>query len=215
MDCELCFDKYDHSLHRPFSLQCLHTFCFNCMKQLTSCPVCKGPIGSRTPNWALLRLVPESAYDNSKTEFLRVLSEINELKSRIDKNKEVKLKDNELKIKDIRKEIHYETDKLIQNLLSNRDILKSQLDSIETEMKNSLTNQGLTNSINTLNNAKKEVEENNLNEQQLANLNKEATIAKLIASKLIESIDKMNNSSIYLEKRFDLNIGEIKNSQDV
>ena len=83
-------------------------------------------------------------------------------------------------------------------------------------MKNSSTNQDLTNSLDTLNKAKEKVVENNLNEQQLVNLIYEASKAKLTASKLIESIDKMKNSyELYLEKRFDLNIGEIKNSQDV
>jgi len=66
MNCEICFEPFDHSAHKPYSLSsCPHTYCTICLDRLTSnkCPQCSKQIIGKNVNIQLLKLIPKSEYD--------------------------------------------------------------------------------------------------------------------------------------------------------
>ena len=36
MNCEICLEPFDHSIHKPHHLECSHTYCLSCLKILTN-----------------------------------------------------------------------------------------------------------------------------------------------------------------------------------
>ena len=85
MNCDICLEPFDHSIHKPCHLACPHTFCLSCLNQLTTkkCPTCNKTFVDKNPNIALLKWIPESSYDLLKAETLKELIEINEAKKNI------------------------------------------------------------------------------------------------------------------------------------
>jgi hypothetical protein len=78
MDCEICFEKFDHSLNKPLSLyKCGHTLCALCFKRLNNktCPMCNTQIEDTSINWVVLKQVAESEYDMERSEVVKNLSE--------------------------------------------------------------------------------------------------------------------------------------------
>ncbi len=74
MECDICFEKFDHSLNKPVALiRCLHTICSACLKRLKEkkCPTCNRPIEDSETNWHLLKHVAESEYDKFKLEVIK------------------------------------------------------------------------------------------------------------------------------------------------
>ncbi len=65
--CKICFNKYDHSLRKPYHLSCPHTFCKDCIIKIqiyaNQCPACRLPIRETYPNIELLETIPESNYE--------------------------------------------------------------------------------------------------------------------------------------------------------
>ena len=47
------------------------------------CPTCSEVINGRNPNWALLKLIPESKFDKLKAEFEKQLTKIGNLKKEL------------------------------------------------------------------------------------------------------------------------------------
>ena len=57
MDCNICYESFDHSIRKPYSLSsCPHTYCLKCLDQLNNnkCPNCNEPIKGKNINIALL-----------------------------------------------------------------------------------------------------------------------------------------------------------------
>ncbi len=66
MKCKICFEPFDHSIHKPYSLSlCPHTYCLKCLQsnECQVCPECREPIKGKNINIALLEVIPESSYD--------------------------------------------------------------------------------------------------------------------------------------------------------
>ena len=61
MECDICNFGLNKQNRIPIALGCLHTFCFSCLedwkKIKNTCPVCREPITSETPNYYLIGLL--------------------------------------------------------------------------------------------------------------------------------------------------------------
>jgi hypothetical protein len=94
MSCTICFNSFDHSVHKPYTLSCLlHTYCISCIEKLDkkNCPICNEPITKKHPNIALLEFIPESKYDKLKSETLKSLHELKEIKQNLNQKRDEKL----------------------------------------------------------------------------------------------------------------------------
>ena len=59
LNCKICLEDFNNSNHKPIIvMQCGHTFCLECVKQLKKqefiCPNDREPITNQKPNYALL-----------------------------------------------------------------------------------------------------------------------------------------------------------------
>jgi len=82
MECVICVNLYDHSIHKPYSLtSCPHTYCLKCLDKFNNnnCPQCGIPINGKNLNIELLKLIPESSYDKLKAISLKIFIELNEV----------------------------------------------------------------------------------------------------------------------------------------
>ena len=72
---------------------------------------------------ALLEFIPESSFDKLKGECLKALIEINEVKADIKNNRQDKLKKHQTKLVLVKKVVASETNKIIEVLKKNEEIL--------------------------------------------------------------------------------------------
>ena len=124
--CNICLESFDHSTHKPYSLSsCSHTYCLSCLAKLTNkkCPSSGKLFKEKHPNLALLEFIPESSFDKLKGECLKALIEINEVKADIKNNRQDKLKKHQTKLVLVKKVVASETNKIIEVLKKNEEIL--------------------------------------------------------------------------------------------
>ncbi len=82
-NCHICYSPFDHSINKPFQLNCPHTFFSSCLKKIDEnrCPSCKQIFYVKHSNNALLELIPESSYDKIKNKSLITLISLSKKKS--------------------------------------------------------------------------------------------------------------------------------------
>jgi len=143
--CQRCLKPFDHSKNKPISFAgCFHTYCRECRVKLNKiskspfCPGCNSNRKSETPNWALLKLIPESSYDLRKKELEKSMNDANESLQRI-KNKRLKWiykRQFDGKFKQARKDLveNKLTESEMKSLMNDFDSFKSDLD---TQISNS------------------------------------------------------------------------------
>ena len=95
MECCICLETYDIYLHKPISINCGHTFCYDCLNTIltnkeTSCSKCRQPILVFNYNFSILEILEHKRY-------LKYLKINDKLKK---KNKDTKIKVFFLDIKD-------------------------------------------------------------------------------------------------------------------
>ncbi len=217
MNCAICFNPFDHSKFKPFTLSCPHTICISCINQLVvkKCPTCNKIITIYNPNLALLDLIPESEYDLMKKETLKRLSQTIEANNELNKVKEKKLQEFLTQIKIINENISNVTSSLIDKLLTNQTKLFRESNSLETEIKNYFASLN----DNQLNNEKNLIDSNAYNMEQIANLNvsllcKQAELVNLTK----EASEFKDNLTFLASKSISINnpqIGEIKTNKKV
>lgn len=85
LECKICYDYFDESLHRPLTLVCEnetcgHTFCSACIKELTRrvCPACNAQFRHTTTNWFVIGLIRNPNGNSINTAF------VNKLKDEVD-----------------------------------------------------------------------------------------------------------------------------------
>jgi len=201
MECDICIEPYDHSIRKPCSLSsCPHTFCLKCVDQLNNnkCPHCNEPIKGKHINIGLLKLIPESKSDQLKTKSLKACIEINEIKNKLKKSNEEKLNIYETKIKSIKQTISDENNKIINILKQNEKFLSDECDIIFNDIKANLN-------LNTfeVDHSKEKIEKDELNETELAHLNRRIDKIK----------QNINNNSKQIENKIlnnDLLIDQLK-----
>ena len=169
--CNICLETFDHSIHKPYSLSsCSHTYCLSCLEKLLDkkCPSCDILFKEKHPNLALLEFIPESNFDKLKGESLKALIEINEVKEDLKNNRQDKLKKNQTKLVLVKKVVTSETNKMIEVLKQNEEILTKQCDLMLNELKTSLDPSFYEDSISfTLVESKEVIEKNKLSEDDL------------------------------------------------
>ena len=195
MECNICFEPFDHSIRKPYSLSsCQHTYCLKCLDQLNNnkCPNCNEPIKGKNINIALLKLIPESSYDKLKATTLKYCIEINEIKNNLKKSNEERLNIYETKIKSIKQTINDETNKIINILKQNEKSLNDECDIILNDIKANLNLNKFE-----IDHSKLKIEKDELNETALTNLNtKIDEIKKNINSQQIENNSKQIENKI-------------------
>jgi hypothetical protein len=217
MSCQICFNPYDHSLYKPYTLTCqLHTFCVSCIGRFNErkCPVCNKSFKKSFPNLALLEVIPESNYDKLKAESFKILNELNEIKTNFTNKRDEKLNKYLKQISEIKDAINNEADNLVKLVKDNQEKLIKEANSIEMNLKKKF-------SLNTIideNQTKINLEHNNFYEEQLSLLIKEIKESKINMEKTSSFIENFKenykfNLTESLNKSFV--IGEIKTIQKV
>ena len=187
MNCEICFNQYDHSVHKPYVLSCPHTFCVNCVNQLNAntCPTCNSEIKTKNPNLALLNFVPESLYDKLKLKSQKNLNEISEIK-------------NAVKNKCLSKLIDYLYEllrKFIDLILSNETEQINELNEFALNIHAYLTlSEEELESIEIITKLKQLVENNTISEEGLASLVEESEAFKKNIIKLESEIEEVREN---------------------
>jgi hypothetical protein len=196
MNCDICFESFDHSIHKPYSLSsCPHTYCLNCLEKLKTkkCPQCNKLIKGKNANMALLKLIPESNYDKLKDESLKSFINLNEIKQDLKDKREKKLNHHKIKLALIKKIINDETLKLIDILKQKEQNLINECDKMFIQLNSNLDSSNYENNILFQINVslKGQIEKNNLNQNELKDLNLKIFEIK---QQLIQLLDQMNNN---------------------
>ncbi len=219
MNCDICFEPFDHSIHKPYNLSCPHTYCLECIQKLrdNKCPQCKQIIKEKYPCNILLRLIPESNYDKLKSKSLKTLIELNEIKQDMNTKCQVKLTENEMKLKSTKQHISDETNKAIMILKENEAFLINICDSVQNRSYALMDSNKYVFNMNDIIVAKERIEKNELNENQLSSLNdflneikQKYTQNLYVLTNQINKVDK--NVAFILNKILNdiLYLGEIK-----
>jgi hypothetical protein len=200
--CNICLEAFDHSTHKPYSLSsCSHTYCLNCLEKLTNkkCPSCGKLFREKHPNIALIEFIPLSSFDKLKGECSKALIEINEVKEDLKNNRQNKLKKDQTKLVLVKKVVASETNKMINVLKQNEEILTKQCDLMLNELNASLDPSSYEDSISfTLAESKEVIEKNKLSEEDLKILNNKILEVKLQLHQLTDKIKKFENNYKYI-----------------
>ncbi len=215
MNCDICFEPFDHSIHKPYNLSCPHTYCLDCIQKLSDnkCPQCKQIIKEKYPSNALLRLIPESNYDKLKSESLKAMIELNEMKQDMKNKCQKKLTENEMRLKSTKQYISDETNKAIATLKENEAILINKCDRIQYHSNACLDSNKAIFQMNDIYASKEQIEKNELNEDQLSSIiNNLNEIKQKFRQNLNVSMDQINNFEFIPNKISNdvLFLGEIK-----
>lgn len=136
MSCQICFEKYDHSDFKPYTLYpCSHTVCYQCITSLVEhkCPKCRCMIKDKKPNFGLLELIPDI---NIKINFY--LNEFNEFKRVFNLNYDKKNTENQFQITRLKSQINEHADQLINLILSEQTHLIAECDKLDTMLNKQL-----------------------------------------------------------------------------
>ena len=222
MSCEICFNSYDHSIHKPYMLSCPHTFCLSCIDKLSNkkCPNCSISISAKNPNIALLEFIQESIYDKMKAHSQKTLNEISELKKSIPEKLDLKLDESVIKINEIKAHINTESEKFISLVKASQANLINELTELEKKIRKRLNLSKEDSELaKSLMLSKHSVENNTLNEDQLTKLAKDSSTIKTKLIELAIQIDAFKENlkfSNYTKVSLtDGLIGEIKTNQKV
>ena len=202
MTCQICFNSYDHSIRKPYSLSCPHTFCICCLEKLkgNKCPSCNLSIINKNPNLALLEFIPESSYDKIKAESLKAINEIHEIRNDFNKKRDLKLKEYLDKFNLIRETITSETDRLVNLLRDNQNKLINETNLLETNLTINLAfNHAEDDVAIKVMNSKSKLEKNLFTELQLVDLKEETSITKIHLNKLVEQIEQFKKKFDFIQ----------------
>ena len=190
MECVICLNLYDHSIHKPYSLtSCPHTYCLKCLDKCNNCPQCGIPINGKNLNIELLKLIPESSYDKLKAISLKIFIELNEAKQNLKKKREEKLNTHVAKIESIKQKISDETTKLINILKENEKILTDECDLKLNEINSNLDSKKFEDNDLLKTESRNKIEKNELNEDELKQLNEKIPQLKEELNKFLNDIE--------------------------
>ena len=131
MECKICFENYDHSIHKPNVLiPCSHTLCIGCLLKLKlskTCPVCKCEFTGNNPNRNLHDLVPESDYDRARKSLQESFNQGIHLTSTLKEKHTKQLKDLELNFKSFKSQIQAKTIEIIKIIYKQQRQLLDQV----------------------------------------------------------------------------------------
>ena len=205
MNCEICLEPFDHSIHKPHHLECPHTYCLSCLKKLTNnkCPTCNKLFNQKNPNMALLKLIPESIYDKLKGEVLKACIELKEIDQDLEISRRVKLNTHEARSNSIKQKISNETNKMINILRKNEKILNAECEKILKGIRKKLD---LNNTIDypemlTIFSSKEKIEKDVFDEKKLKDLNNLIPKLKHKLNELSNQIKKYENKYEFIPNK--------------
>jgi hypothetical protein len=214
-NCEICFEPFDHSIHKPYSLMsCPHTYCLSCLQRLTNntCPQCALPIIGKNLNIALLKFIPESNYDKLKSESLKVCIDLNEINQNLKNNSQIKLTKHEARLASIKQIITDETNKMISLLRQNEQNLTNECDTMLIEIKSNLNANKYQDEIQ-IGDVKEKIEKDGYNQDELINLNNTLLEMKQKSNELTVQIKNYENYYEFIQNKIlndNLSIGKIE-----
>jgi hypothetical protein len=200
MSCQVCFNAYDHSLNKPYSLSsCSHTICWSCLNlnKLDHCLICNKHFNNKHINSALLEFISISSNDILKAEVLKSINEISQILVNLDKKRSKQIE----KYEDIFKSVS-----LINNKLNQVEQLKldEYLNSLEFNLKHKLVSSQIEDDINTQILYKRNlIDKDMLSKGKLFSFKEEILLAKAPLNDLADRIDKF-------ELKVDINCSQIK-----
>jgi hypothetical protein len=224
MNCEICFNQYDHSIHKPYSLSCPHTVCISCISNLNSnkCPTCKTEIKSKNPNIALLNFIPESEFDKLKASSQKIINEISEINNTVQTKSETKLNEYLHRINLIRNEIKKEASELIEQVkASEEELLREASEIVDYLKKNLALSQEESDALTRLARKKHSIEINSISAEGLVELIKIANVLKKRIKKLENQVNDFKENIEFTPYKLavsslkDRLIGEINTNQKV
>lgn len=201
MSCQICYNAFDHSKHKPYFLSCPHTFCLECLDRLadSKCPTCKKQFNAKYPNLALLEFIPESTYDTAKHNLERTLNEANELKKIIVRDYEQLLSENLNKIKSLKRNINTSANEMINLIKLNQTKLLKQANCYEQSILKQIEHFKLDDTIDDkIAYTKLGLSKNGLDESELTRLNSELNEMKLELIK-IKKMSRLNNNYEFIK----------------
>lgn len=211
MNCEICFEPYDHSIHKPYHLSCPHTYCLSCLNQLftNKCPTCNKSFFEKNINMALLNIVPESNYDNMKSEVLKEYINLNEVKQDLKSIQKDKLNTHETKLASIKQTITDETNKTISFLRKNEEILKEECDDMLNWIKSYLYSDNNL-KLFQIDDEKEKIEKDRLSGVELDEMNILIFDLKQKLNKRVDQIKNYENKYEFVKNNNLFSIGEMR-----
>lgn len=222
MDCEICLEEFDHTIHRPFSLSpCMHTLCISCLNNLSEkkCPLCTKVINDNNTNWTLLKLVPESTYDKLKSNCENQLNKLISINGNLDLKRKDEIEKISKKIDKIRSQINVRLNDLINLIQKQKLKLMDQTENIENYLEKRMFNYSGTHlTQEETSNIKNHLDNNSLSESDLKKLAEQLNDSINETNEKLDFIDKVNYDDYeFIEADFvdaDPNLfGEITNKQ--
>ncbi len=131
MNCLICLEAFDHSIHKPHSLSsCPHTVCIACLEkcQKQKCPICQTEFNKSNQNLGLLELIPFSDYDNLKIKGIKSIIGFNEIKEDLKRKREQLVISNQDELNIFRKKLTNQS-KILNSLIEKCNLLASDLNS--------------------------------------------------------------------------------------
>ncbi len=215
-ECQLCLEKYDHSIHRPYTLSCMtHTFCISCLNRLNNnkCPTCKIVIKGKSPNLALLNLTPLSNYDKLKSEIFKTLNEVQDYQDIYLKRRELTLNEHKIKLDSIIKATNDMVQEKMNQLIVNQVELNDKIKSIEFNLNNRFESNDI--SSEAIIESKKKLERNELSEDMIKNLKIEIEQKIKKLNELNKEVENFNENYFFIPNNSDCSVGEIKTGEMV
>ncbi len=217
MNCKICFQPFDHSFRQPYILHCTHTYCRGCVNAEQICPICNIKIDGKILNLALLESIPLSNYDKLKIESLNSIKDINKMHTDLNTKRQNKLDECFNKLNQIKEIITNETNKNIDLLKANQKDLIDEINQLEIDLVTGLTSKLIDQ--NELTNSVKNLEENELNEEELLILkntimtkNKDLNDLSIQIENFKKDYEFVINENINFKQPF---IGELKTDDKV
>lgn len=143
MECEICFNSYDHSFHLPHTLMpCSHTLCIKCIKSIEKsnqmlCPVDRKVFTDHKPNYALLKIINPD-YQKLISKLHQYMSKIKELNGEVDRSRKTQVESNVRILNETRDSINKKADKIIQKIQNERRKLLDETDNIENYLEKNI-----------------------------------------------------------------------------
>lgn len=181
MNCQICFENYNDSKTKPYSITpCGHTFCSKCLDNLmitdaAKCPKCRIQIKGKIMNFAILdvidlNLIPDSNLGLKKT-IEKTLNDVHGLETQFFAAYEKKVQENKDRIKLLKEEINNQTIELINQIKQNRVHLFKNAEQLEITMNESLLRYLHTEQQIELNVSERTSQLKNLNQYERTELN--------------------------------------------
>ena len=190
MFCQICYNDYNHSINKPYSLShCSHTFCIECLNKLTSnkCPICKAEYQAKNPNLSLMEFIPKSSFDITREEFENTLKKAKILKNNLYSIIDKKRDENISKIQDLKTQIRTKRDDLIKLINNSAKKLEDELSMYEECFKFNINSLSEGFYIGTYT---RSFESNEIDEAQMK---KELIDIQDIKKKLDDAVEKATN----------------------